>query len=155
MLLAVGWNTFLLADDLQKDPKFGQNGVVLQQTSPENYSTKFYDMIKLSNDKFVTGGITWIDGLEKLVLYRYGANGKLDTKFGEDGVAIADHVCNDGDEECGHFETEPGLEDIDGDRLEDIVWHGPSDSFFIWRMSRNGKVSEVDLGELPGWKLLP
>ena len=110
MLLAMSWSGLAVADDLQKDPKFGKSGVVLQQTPPENYGTKFYDMIKLPNDKLVTGGITWIDGQDKLVLYRYDANGKLDTSFGNGGVTIADHVCNIGYEECGHFQTEPGLE---------------------------------------------
>jgi uncharacterized delta-60 repeat protein len=75
------------------DTTFGTNGKVLEVLSEDKGGARFDALLVQDDDKVIAAGTARdSDNYTVITLYRYLKDGSRDTSFGNDGVAVADHI---------------------------------------------------------------
>ncbi|RLA71589.1 MAG: hypothetical protein DRG30_08360 [Epsilonproteobacteria bacterium] len=85
------------------DPTFGTNGKVMEVLSDQG-GARFDTLLVHDDDKVIAIGsarlaepVTNNDNYRVITMYRYLKDGSRDISFGDDGVTVADHICEDWD----------------------------------------------------------
>ncbi len=93
-------------DESAADTTFGTNGKVLEVLSEDQGGARFKALLVQDDDKVIAIGsarldepVTDNDNYRVITMYRYLKDGSRDTSFGNDGITVADHICEDN--QCG------------------------------------------------------
>lgn len=151
----------LLAGDTV-DPTFGTSGKVMEVLSDQG-GARFDALLVQDDDKVIAIGsarlaepVTNNDNYRVITMYRYLKDGSRDASFGNDGVTVADHICEDWNL-CGEVTFGLGAEDVvdaefqsDGKIVLALTAWRSHTSFGVARFDSDG-ILDTTFGAHPGF----